>query len=97
MSGFRHEVQPLILIRNLTIFTPNADGLEACENAYILVGFIFRLKCSGQNVRNKLLLCHAISKSRLAAHVNTHLKLSKYIVINQGPVVQKPVSFIIIG
>jgi hypothetical protein len=43
MSGFRHEVQPLILIRNLTTHTPNAYGLKACENAYILVGFIFRL------------------------------------------------------
>jgi hypothetical protein len=71
---FRHEFQPLILIRNLTIFTPNADGLKACENAYILVGFIF-------NVRNKLLLCYAteiqkyitFSKSRLAAHVNTRI------------------------
>ena len=57
MSGFnRHEFQPLILILNLTIFTPNADGLKACENAYILVGFIFRLvenslrKCSQQTV-----------------------------------------------
>ena len=36
------------------IYTPNADGLKACENAYILVGFIFRLvensprKCSQQ-------------------------------------------------
>ena len=56
MSGFRHEVQPLILIRNLTTYTPNADGLKACENAYILVGFIFRLvensprKCSQQTV-----------------------------------------------
>ena len=38
---FRHEFQPLILIRNLTIFTPNADGLNVCENAYILVGAIF--------------------------------------------------------
>ena len=38
---FRHEFQPLILIRNLTIFTPTADGLNACENAYILVGAIF--------------------------------------------------------
>ena len=53
---FRHEFQPLILILNLTIFTPNADGLKACENAYILVGFIFRLvenslrKCSQQTV-----------------------------------------------
>jgi hypothetical protein len=24
-------------------YTPNADGLKAYENAYILVGFIFRL------------------------------------------------------
>ena len=38
---FRHEFQQLILIRNLTIFTPTADGLNACENAYILVGAIF--------------------------------------------------------
>ena len=38
---FRHEFQPLILIRNLKIFTPNADGLNVCENAYILVGAIF--------------------------------------------------------
>ena len=38
---FRHEFQPLILIRNLTIFTSTADGLNACENAYILVGAIF--------------------------------------------------------
>ena len=43
MSGFRHEFQSLILIRNLTTYTPNVDGLKACENAYILVGFIFRL------------------------------------------------------
>ena len=34
---FRHEFQPLILIRNLTIFTPTADGLNACENSYIPV------------------------------------------------------------
>ena len=38
---FRHEFQPLILMRNLTIFTPTADGLNACENAYSLVGAIF--------------------------------------------------------
>jgi hypothetical protein len=56
MAGFRHEVQPLILIRNLTTYTPNANGLKACENAYILVGFIFMLvensprKCSQQTV-----------------------------------------------
>jgi hypothetical protein len=43
MSGFRHEFQSLILFRNLTTYTPNVDGLKACENAYILVGFIFRL------------------------------------------------------
>ena len=43
MSGFRHEFQSLILIRNLTIFTLTADCLNACENAYILVEFIFRL------------------------------------------------------
>ena len=43
MSGFRHEFQSLILIRNLTTYTHNVDGLKVCENAYILVGFIFRL------------------------------------------------------
>ena len=42
MSGFRHEFQSLILIRNLTTYTHNVDGLKVCENAYILVGFIFR-------------------------------------------------------
>ena len=43
MSGFRHEFQSLILIRNLTTYTPNMDVLKACENAYILVEFIFGL------------------------------------------------------
>ena len=43
MSGFRHEFQSLILIRNLTTYTHNVDGFKVCENAYILVGFIFRL------------------------------------------------------
>jgi hypothetical protein len=43
MSGFRHEFQSLTLIRNLATYTPNADVLKACENAYILVEFIFRL------------------------------------------------------
>jgi hypothetical protein len=33
----------LTLIRNLTTYTPNVDVLTACENAYILVEFIFRL------------------------------------------------------
>jgi hypothetical protein len=41
MSGCRHEFQSLILIRNLTTYTPNVDGLKVCENAYILVGFVF--------------------------------------------------------
>ena len=40
MSGFRHEFQSLTLIRNLTT---HVDVLKACENAYILVEFIFRL------------------------------------------------------
>ena len=55
MSGFRHEFQSLILIRNLTTYTHNVDGLKVCENAYILVGFIFRLvesKIRRENVRN---------------------------------------------
>ena len=43
MSGFRHEFQSLTLIRNLATYTPNLDVLKACENAYILVEFIFRL------------------------------------------------------
>jgi hypothetical protein len=43
MSGFRHEFQSLTLIRNLATYTPNVDVLKACENAYILVEFIFRL------------------------------------------------------
>jgi hypothetical protein len=43
MSGFRHEFQSLTLIRNLTTYTPNVDVLKACENAYILVEFTFRL------------------------------------------------------
>jgi hypothetical protein len=43
MSGFRHEFQSLTLSRNLTTYTPNVDVLKACENAYILVEFIFRL------------------------------------------------------
>ena len=42
-SGFRHEFQSLTLIRNLATYTPNVDVLKACENAYILVEFIFRL------------------------------------------------------
>ena len=43
MFGFRHEFQSLTLIRNLATYTPNLDVLKACENAYILVEFIFRL------------------------------------------------------
>jgi hypothetical protein len=43
MSGFRHVFQSLTLIRNLATYTPNVNVLKACENAYILVEFIFRL------------------------------------------------------
>ena len=91
MSGFRHEVQPLILIRNLTTYTPNADGLKACENAYILVGFIFRLvensprKCSLQTVvmpRKFKNIYYIFKISPCCACKHTHLKLSKYIVIS---------------
>jgi phosphoribosylanthranilate isomerase len=72
----------LYLIRNLTTCTPNADGLKACENAYILVGFIFRLvensprKCSQQTVQyyaTEIQKYITFSKSRLAAHVNTSI------------------------
>jgi hypothetical protein len=80
MSGFRHEFQSLILIRNLTTYTPNVDGLKACENAYILVGFIFRLVENSPRKRSQQTVecCHAteiqklqFSKSHLAAHVST--------------------------
>jgi hypothetical protein len=77
MSGFRHEFQSLILIRNLTTYTHNVDGLKVCENAYILVGFIFRLVENSPRKR----LQHTvvgnsktiISQSRPAAHVSTRI------------------------
>ena len=80
MSGFRHEFQSLILIRNLTTYTHNVDGLKVCENAYILVGFIFRLVENSPRKRSQ----HTVSimprkfknynfTARLAAHVSTRI------------------------
>ena len=85
MSGFnRHEFQSLILIRNLTTYTHNVDGLKVCENAYILVGFIFMLVENSPRKRSQHTVvvtcrsCHGnsktiISQSRLAAHVSTRI------------------------
>jgi hypothetical protein len=76
MSGFNRLI---ILIRNLTTYIPTADGLKACENAYILVGFIFRLvenlprKRSQQTVVMPRKFKKKFQKSCLAAHVNTHI------------------------
>jgi hypothetical protein len=60
----------------LTTYSPNADGLKASENAYILVGFIFSLvensprKCSQQTVVMPWKFKNILN---LAAHVNTHI------------------------
>jgi hypothetical protein len=88
MSGFRHEFQ-LLKIRNLTTYTPNVDVLKACENAYILVEFIFRLVENSLRKRSQQTVVmppkfknyfQNFKILRLAAHVSskrTHLKLSK--------------------
>ena len=77
------------MFRLLTTYTPNVDVLKACENAYILVEFIFRLVENSLRKRSQQTVVmprkfknYNFKVSPCCACKHTHLKLSKYIVKN---------------